>query len=506
MGKSASNKAVVVGVSDYRAPIVKLPAVAADVREIAKVLQSKDGAFPKSGTVVLADRQASKAAIESALSAAFGASTSDTVFIYLAGHGAVEADEYYFIPHDANVNDLAGSAVLLNWIKDQFDQCSSERLFLWLDCCHSGGILKKRSLNDETSIVKRTLEVIRGHGRIILAACTAEQSAYENATLGHGVFTHALLRGLKGEAEYHGEVTPTTLFDFIDREIGSDRQRPMMFGHMTGRIVLMHYANRQPAKLSGNKATAKVAAKSKATGKKAKPAQSNGKWIMLGDNFIDASKVRRTENGSFSVDVLSSTAERDAMIQSLQPSQYHRGDRIAFAFENDACDVEVKGITSESVEGGQIWTLTLKPMEMPNHSYLETTIVENNRDYTPRDIAELRARVLLIDERQPVARGISGYSLLHHAVGNNSGSDSLPCVIRDVYAAHKNQAQWKEFARLRAIYLLKMTRTVEHILDLTIGKVNGGKVAVSFRGRRARQYSNAEPETVSVSGACPLST
>ena len=26
------------------------------------------------------------------------------------------------------------------------------------------------------------------------------------------------------------------------RQMGSDRQQPMMFGQMTGRVVLMHYA------------------------------------------------------------------------------------------------------------------------------------------------------------------------------------------------------------------------------------------------------------------------
>ena len=30
------------------------------------------------------------------------------------------------------------------------------------------------------------------------------------------------------------------LFDFIDRKMGSERQRPMMFGEMAGRVVLKH--------------------------------------------------------------------------------------------------------------------------------------------------------------------------------------------------------------------------------------------------------------------------
>ena len=60
--------------------------------------------------------------------------------------------------------------------------------------------------------------------------------------MGHGLFTDALLRGLKGEAKHDGEVTINSLFDYIDKQMGSDRQRPMMFGQMTGRVVLMHYA------------------------------------------------------------------------------------------------------------------------------------------------------------------------------------------------------------------------------------------------------------------------
>lgn len=72
-----------------------------------------------------------------------------------------------------------------------------------------------------------------------MAACTPEQKAYE---LGHGLFTGALLRGLKGEAAKDKEVTVNSLFDYIDKQMGSDRQRPMMFGQMTWRVVLMHYA------------------------------------------------------------------------------------------------------------------------------------------------------------------------------------------------------------------------------------------------------------------------
>lgn len=60
--------------------------------------------------------------------------------------------------------------------------------------------------------------------------------------MGHWQFTDALLKCLKGEVANKGEVTINSLYDYIDRQICGDRQRPMMFGQMTGRVVLMHLA------------------------------------------------------------------------------------------------------------------------------------------------------------------------------------------------------------------------------------------------------------------------
>lgn len=485
-----SNMALVVGVNNYRAPFSKLPAVAADVREIAKVLQSKDGAFTRSGTEVLANNQATKAAVESALARAFKA--DDTVFVYIAGHGAVENGEYYFVPHDAYAGDLRKSAVALADIKRLFDKCNSERVFLWLDCCHSGGILKRGAAESEDAIISRTLKVVQGQGRVIIAACTAEQFAYEDAT--HGMFTGALLRGLKGKAEAHREVTATSLYEYIDREIGSDQQRPVLFGDMRGRIVLMQYGNRAsaPRKKRPKKKTPK------------RPTASN--TVMLGSEFIEAEAVKRTAAGAFEVSILSHDAESDAMIQAMNPRDHYR-EPMPFAYRNDAYDVEVKSVTAEATNKGQLWSLTLEPVEFRNNQHLMGSISEGGQTYTSDDIAELRARAILLDEKRAVPRkGYGRLSMVAHAVNETAQGDRISCPIRDVYTAHKaKRSKWKDYAKLHAIYLLKKTGTVEHVLELTVGAVSKGKAAVTFRGRCVRQYSNQEPTVISVAGECSLS-
>jgi hypothetical protein len=243
--KTGRERALVIGVSEYPQPIPKLPAVVSDVREVAALLGSDKGEFPAQNVASLVDQAADNKSVLAVLEKTFGeVRPEDPVFAYMAGHGAVVKDDYFFVAHDTKVDTLPTTGVPLTTIKAAFDGSPSQRAFLWLDFCHSGGILAREVTGapEDRAVIERALEVVQGQGKLILAACTPYQSAWESAQVGHGLFTDALLRGLKGGATKDGEVTINSLFDFIDRQMGGDRQRPMMFGQMTGRVVLMHYA------------------------------------------------------------------------------------------------------------------------------------------------------------------------------------------------------------------------------------------------------------------------
>jgi len=140
-GSPSGQRALVIGVSAYPDPAKRLPAVAADVREMARILSSKHGVFKPAGVSVLSDRQASRDSVLSALKSVFkGAGPDETVFVYLAGHGMVIGGRVYYVAYDTTGVD---SAVPLAEIKTLFDQTKSRRVFLWLDCCHAGGILAR---------------------------------------------------------------------------------------------------------------------------------------------------------------------------------------------------------------------------------------------------------------------------------------------------------------------------------------------------------------------------
>jgi len=502
--KSLGERALVIGVGNYPSPISPLPAVAADVREMAKLLASKHGQF-STGVKVLADRQATRRAVGNNLRGAFlSVAADDTVFVYMAGHGSPENGEYYFITHDTDIADLAGTAIPLTDIKSLFDSTPSRRVFVWLDFCHSGGILARRPLSDDLSTIRRAIGVVKGQGKVIVAACTSSQSAYEDSAIGHGLFTDALLRGLRGEAKSaQGEVTAHSLYDFIDHQIGSNRQRPVFFGETTGRIVLMHY----PARASGStkaKPTSKV---KKATG--GSRSKRSGTWVMLGDHFFQASSVKHHSDGSLVVEVSPNSGEEEAALASLRPSQYGGHTALPFAANNDAHVVRVNHVESETAGGRQIWKLSLTSQrEDFSGGMAEMAFKTDGKTYSPDDLAQLRAGRILLNDPPPSTgrgRGFGQHAMLEGFIeGMNSKHPVRDCVVRSVFACHGNNPAWKEFARLQSLFLLKATGTVEHVLELALGPVRAGRISVRFRGQRARRYTNAPATILEVNGSCPL--
>jgi hypothetical protein len=244
-----NNSALIVGISNYSADLGPLPAVAADVRELRNLLSSGNSRFDAASVQTISDDDGTLDHISNGVGNLFtNAKKADTIFLYLAGHGIASSGDYYYLPIDTALGNIPGTALSLQHLRDLFEKCNSERAVMWLDFCHSGGILARAGGNaadDDAIEIERAFRQVQGFGKVIMTACTNEQKAYELAS--HGRFTSVLLRGLGGEAsDRSGEVTVNGLHDFIDRNIGTVRQRPMFFGKMTGRIVLMRSRDVQP--------------------------------------------------------------------------------------------------------------------------------------------------------------------------------------------------------------------------------------------------------------------
>lgn len=197
-----------VGVGRYQsADIPSLRFASKDAKDLASTLQKqRDLLYRETSTRVLADGQAVRSQVMDGLHwLTSQVGQADTAVVFLAGHGTNDPDGmYYFLPADAQADRatmISGSE-----LQAALSQIPG-RVVLMLDTCHSGNVLGKRSLN-------RLINDLTSENRIVVfAASTGDQVARESPDWNNGVFTKALVEGLRGVADYaeDGKITVSEL-------------------------------------------------------------------------------------------------------------------------------------------------------------------------------------------------------------------------------------------------------------------------------------------------------
>jgi uncharacterized caspase-like protein len=90
----------------------------------------------------------------------------------------------------------------------------------------------------------------RARGRAIVSAARPNEVSLELADLGHGLFTHYVLQGLKGSADSNGDalVTVQELYEYVEREVAErsrtvgGSQHPVLKGELEGPLPLVRVA------------------------------------------------------------------------------------------------------------------------------------------------------------------------------------------------------------------------------------------------------------------------
>src|SRR5262249_22059154 len=143
-----------------------------------------------------ADREPTLANIIDALDLLRNSGESDTVVIFLSGHGVNEKvqgqEQYMFLPTDAK--RLPGgslrSSTVLSWaaLEEGMGKAKGRRM-LFVDTCHAAN-------SYSAQIVKNAHD----DNIAVFSSSDRDSVSIERSDLGHGVFTHVVLRALNGEA------------------------------------------------------------------------------------------------------------------------------------------------------------------------------------------------------------------------------------------------------------------------------------------------------------------
>ena len=222
--------AVIVGISSYdHMPTLKYTDDDA-YRMYAFLKSPEGGALTDDQIRILIDEDATRQKILNAMAETFAkAGENDLVFVYFSGHGLRGA--FLPIDYDGYHNLLEHEE-----IKSLLDRSKARYKLCIADACHSGSLLAMKS--GEVSNVLADYYKTLAHakpGTALIMSSKSDETSLESSGLRQGVFTHFLIRGLKGEADADGNkiVTIKELFNFVNdnvRAYTGNRQSPVIQG------------------------------------------------------------------------------------------------------------------------------------------------------------------------------------------------------------------------------------------------------------------------------------
>jgi Caspase domain len=253
---------VVVGVSAYEDTRYRLTYADKDANDLANYLKTRKENFNQLRLVRLVNQDATRDKILEAKQLLRQSKVDDLVIVFFAGHGLLDDRlDYYFATVDVDFSKPSAKGMSYEAIEDLLDGIPARKKLLLMDTCHSGEVDKEemtaqvaqqvgegnvkergfRGLDVGTPFglqnslrVQQELfaDLRRGSGAVMVSAAGGMEFALESANWKNGVFTYALLRGLKdkqADRNRDNHIQVSELRDYITdevRRLTRNRQSP----------------------------------------------------------------------------------------------------------------------------------------------------------------------------------------------------------------------------------------------------------------------------------------
>ncbi|MGL4373212.1 MAG: caspase family protein [Shewanella sp.] len=233
-----TRKALVIGIDDY--PFAPLKGCVKDVMSVSNLLEIHGNGDPNFNVMELVSSEQKVTAdlIFESIQKLFSGD-ADIALLYFAGHGIIDesTNHGYLVSQDGKKPNWGiALSQILTLANSAYPKIKSSVIIL--DCCHSG----KFGEPDKVG-VKGSAEI--GTGVTILTACDRDEAAMEG--LRGGVFTDLLVDGLSGGcADIRGNITPASIYSYVDQTLGSWEQRPIYKANVQSFITLRKIANKIP--------------------------------------------------------------------------------------------------------------------------------------------------------------------------------------------------------------------------------------------------------------------
>jgi len=226
-------RALVVGINDY--PGTPLSGCVNDATSIAKLLEFHGDGSPNFSVKLLTSPSTpvTRPILREAIEKLF-AGDPDMVLLFFAGHGYIRSTGGYLVTVDAKRYD---EGILMDEVLALANQSRAKNKVVILDCCHSGAMAAPSLVGNGTAQLSEGLSV--------LTASRDNESSLE--VNGSGIFTSLLSDALHGgAADLRGNITPGSLYAYVDEALGAWDQRPIFRTNVTSFASLRKISPKVP--------------------------------------------------------------------------------------------------------------------------------------------------------------------------------------------------------------------------------------------------------------------
>ena len=221
--------ALLVGVSRYE-KFESLKYTDDDAYRVYAFLKSPEGgALADEQINILIDESATKRNIMRSLDDLVArAGENDAVFCFFSGHGI----NGHFLPIDS---DGYRNSLAYEEVKERLQACKAKQKLYVADACYSGSLLSSRTaLTQSVEMLYSRLNETSG-GTAFLLSSKKEEYSLESEGLRQGIFSHFLIKGLKGDADSNRDqiVSVTELYKYVYgsvRDYTKMAQTPILAG------------------------------------------------------------------------------------------------------------------------------------------------------------------------------------------------------------------------------------------------------------------------------------
>ena len=220
-------KALCVGIDSYK-HVDDLHGCVNDANSVKSALERHgDGTFNFDVKLMSATSETSyitRNELKDAIEELFKSKSEIAVFYY-SGHGSFDAVGGYLCTSEITRSD---EGLSLNDLMGFVGKSQAQNNIIILDSCSSGCAANSTEMSNYSIIHS---------GTTILAACGEKEYALEEN--GHGIYTSLLVEALYGGAmNLLGDVSPGSIYSYIDRSLGSWEPRPVFKANINGFVSL----------------------------------------------------------------------------------------------------------------------------------------------------------------------------------------------------------------------------------------------------------------------------